>query len=148
MGMWSEIIFKYWKVRQWFDRRRTYTPSEQDTLAGYYTTAINIFRALEIDVASMPPQKQHLYHMMLVYADHDEAVMPKEARTATLLNFLHSQPDNWTVPPSSMSLDPTWAKQIEDYVGVVVFSNRDGINDIFEEICRKIDATAAKIKPR
>ena len=145
MSVWTEIVFKYWKIRQWFDSRRKYTPGEQEQLVGYYNTAMNIFKALNIDVASMQPEKQHLYHMMLVYADHHEAVMPKSARIATMLQFLHSRKHGWTAPPASQAVSDSWAEEVDNYVGVEIFSSKDGLKDIYDEICSKANQFGAQL---
>src|SRR5258708_11986375 len=93
-----------WWLRKRLDGNERPTDSQAATLAGYYTKAMNLFRALEIDVAAKPVETGRLYHMMLLYLDHDEAICPVALRTASLIRFLSNLGTSSPMPPPPAEL--------------------------------------------
>ncbi len=122
-----------WLQKQ-LNRKRSLTHSQQEMLINYYTNAMDVFRALEIDIDSKPADMKKLYHMMLLYLDREEVICPSEARTASLIGFLDGLGSGWTLPPTSMSVSKEFAEEVDGYVAVELFRNHLGLKDIYDEI--------------
>src|SRR5882724_11410617 len=117
------------KAASWFRKRPgrddSLTDSQAEILAGYYTKAMNLFHAIEIDLESKPAEAQRLYHMILLYQDSDEAICPAAARTANLIGFLGSLGTGRTLPPTDVEVymadeiarDHLGMKAIHDEIG-------------------------------
>lgn len=128
-----------WWLRKQFDRRRQDTESEAETIVNYHTRAMNIFRALQIDVDSKPAESQRLYHMMLLYMDDKEMICPGAARTASLIGFLDSLGSGWVLPPTSHVISKEFAEQVDGYVAMEIFRNHLGMKDIQDEITKAME---------
>jgi hypothetical protein len=99
---------------------------------------MNIFRVLGIDIESKVPETQKLYHMMLLYLDHDQSICPREARTASLIGFLDSLGSGWKLPPTSWSVSKDFAEEVEGYMAMEIFRNHLGMKDIRDELANAI----------
>jgi hypothetical protein len=121
-------------LRKRLDRNDLPIDSQAATLAGYYTKAMNLFHALEIDVESKPVEAGRLYHMMLLYLDHDEAICPAAARTTTLAGFLDSLGCGWTMPPTSAEVSKQFAEEVDGYLATQISRNHLGMKTIHDEI--------------
>jgi hypothetical protein len=95
---------------------------------------MNLFRALEIDVESKPVETGRLYHMMLLYLDHDEAICPAAARTASLSGLLGSLGCGWTPPTTSVEAPKQFAEEVDGHLSVEISRNHRGIKDVHDEI--------------
>src|SRR5258705_2607843 len=123
-----------WWLRKWLDCNERPMDNQAATLAGYYTKAMNLFRALEIDVAAKPVETGRLYHMMLLYLDHDEAICPAAARTASLIGFLDSLGRGWTMPPTGAEVPKKLAEEVDGYLATEILRNHLGLKDVHDEI--------------
>ena len=131
-------------LRKRLDRNKGPTDGQAEILAGYYTKAMNLFHALEIDVESKPTETGRLYHMMLLYLDHDEAICPAAARTANLIGFLESLDRGWTLPPTNVEVAEQLAEEIDGYLATEISRNHLGMKDIHDEIADAIAKFNAK----
>ena len=136
------IFAKALWFRKWRDRRPT--DAQTEILAGYYTKAMNLFRALEIDVESKPVETQRLYHMLLLYHDSDEAICPAEARTANLIGFLDSLGSGWTLPPTDGEVSKQVSQDVDGYMAEEIARNHLGMKTIHDEIGDAIAKFIAK----
>ena len=125
------------------DRNNGLTDDEARILAGYYTKAMNLFGALEIDVESKPAEKRRLYHMMMLYLDHDEAICPAAARTANLIGFLDSLDRGLTLPTVS-EISKQSAEDVDGYMAIEISRNHLGMKDVHDEIADAIAKFNAK----
>src|SRR4051812_48855748 len=88
-------------LRKRLERKERPADSGTEILARYFTKAMNLFAALEIDVESKPAEKRRFYHMMLLYLDREEAICPGASRTASLNGFLDSLDGGASSAPGS-----------------------------------------------
>ena len=130
-------------LRKRLDRNKRPTDGQAEILAGYYTKAMNLFHALEIDVESKPTETGRLYHMMLLYLDHDEAICPAVARTANLIGFLDSLDRDLTLPTVS-EISKQSAEDVDGYLALEISRNHLGMKTIHDEIADAIAKFNAK----
>ncbi len=130
----------------WWSRKRPGhderpVDGETEIIAGYFTKAMNLFGALEIDVESKPVEKRRLYHMMLLYLDHEEAICPAASRSASLRGFL----DRIGAPlePGSEHSEPS-ALEVDHLLAVEVSRDHLGMKAIHDEIADAIAKFNAK----
>jgi hypothetical protein len=126
------------KAGSWFRKRlgrdEPVTDSRTQILAGYYTKAMNLFHALDVDVESKPAETQRLYHMILLYHDHDEAICPAAARTANLIGFLDSLGTGRTLPPADVEVSKEVSEDVDGYLADEIARNHLGMKAIHDEI--------------
>jgi hypothetical protein len=136
------------KAASWLRKRRDrndgLTDDEARILACYYTKAMNLFGALQIDVESKPAEKRRLYHMMMLYLDHEEAICPAAARTANLIGFLDSLDRGWTLPPTNVEVSDQLAEDVDGYMATEISRNHLGMKTIHDEIANAIARFNAK----
>jgi len=145
----SRIAWWLQKASWWFqkkdDERRKLSDSEEAQLVTYYQRSMSIFSQLGIDVNSKPAETRTLYHMMLLYLDNDEVICPAAARTASLMGFLNTTDSGWTLPPTSQSVSPEFAKEVDGYFAMEIFRNYRGLEEIRDELVEAINARGAQI---
>ena len=130
-------------LRKRLDRNKGPKDAQAEILAGYYTKAMNLFYALEIDVESKPTETGRLYHMMLLYLDRDEAICPAVARTANLIGFLDSLDRGLTLPPVS-EISKQSVEDVDGYMAIEISRNHLGMKTIHDEIAEAIAKFNAK----
>lgn len=131
-------------LRKRLDRNKGPKDAQAEILAGYYTKAMNLFYALEIDVESKPTETGRLYHMMMLYLDHDEAICPAAARTANLIGFLDSLDRGWTLPPTNVEVSERLAEEVDGCLAIEISRNHLGMKTIHDEIADAIAKFNAK----
>jgi hypothetical protein len=134
--------------RKWRDRQRTLTDKQGEILLGYYSKAMSLFETMGINIESKPEEQRRLYHMMLLYLDHEEVVCPWEARTASLIGFLDSLGTGWQLPAASDHVSKKFAKEVDGWMAVEIFRNHLGLKDIHDEIQEAIARAASEIHQR
>ena len=125
-------------LRKRLDRNKRPADGQAEILAGYYTKAMNLFYALEIDVESKPTETGRLYHMMLLYLDHEEAICPAVARTANLIGFLDSLDRGLTLPSIDAEASDQLAEEVDGYLAIEISRNHLGMKTIHDEIAGAI----------
>ena len=130
-------------LRKRLDRSKRPTDGQAEILAGYYTKAMNLFHALEIDVRAKPTETGRLYHMMLLYLDHDEAICPAVARTANLIGFLDSLDRGLTLPSTGTEISKQSAEEVDGHMATEISRNL-GMKTIHDEIADAIAKFNAK----
>jgi len=105
---------------------------------------MNLFHALEIDVESKPAENRRLYHMMMLYLDHDEAICPAAARTANLIGFLDSLGRGRTLPPTNVEVSEQFAEEVDGYMATEISRNHLGMKTIHDEIVDALSKFNAK----
>jgi hypothetical protein len=130
-------------LRKRLHRNKGPKDGQAEILAGYYTKAMNLFHALEIDVESKPTETGRLYHMMLLYLDHDEAICPAVARTANLIGFLDSLDRGLTLPAVS-EISKQSAEDVDGHMALEISRNHLGMKTIHDEIADAIAKFNAK----
>src|SRR5258706_7860914 len=131
-------------LRKRLDRITGPKDGQAEILAGYYTKAMNLFHALEIDVESKPTETGRLYHMMLLYLDHDEAICPAVARTANLIGFLDSLDRGLTLPSTDTEISKQSADDVDGHIALEISRNHLGMRTIHDEIAEAIAKFNAK----
>ena len=131
-------------LRKRLDHNKRPADGQAEILAGYYTKAMNLFYALEIDVESKPTETGRLYHMMLLYLDHDEAICPAVARTANLIGFLDSLDRGLTLPSAGAEISKQSAEDVDGYMALEISRNHVGMKAIHDEIAEAIAKFNAK----
>src|SRR6267142_5694559 len=119
-------------LRKRLDRNTGPKDGQAEILAGYYTKAMNLFHALEIDVEAKPTETGRIYHMMLLYLDHEEAICPAAARTANLVGFLDSLGRGWTLPPTDAEISKQSAEEVDGYMAIEISRNHLGMKTIHD----------------
>ena len=136
------------KAVSWFRKQPggndSLTDSQTQVLAGYYTKAMNLFHAIEIDVESKSAETQRLYHMILLYHDTDEAICPAAARTANLIGFLASLGTGRTLPPADGEVSKQVSQEVDGYMADEIARNHLGMKAIHDEIGDAIAKFIAK----
>ena len=136
------------KAASWFRKRPgrddSLTDSQAEILAGYYTKAMNLFHAIEIDVESKPAEAQRLYHMILLYQDSDEAICPAAARTANLIGFLGSLGTGRTLPPTDVEVSKQVSHDVDGYMADEIARDHLGMKAIHDEIGEALAKFIAK----
>ena len=136
------------KAVGWFRKRLgrddPVTDGQTQILAGYYTKAMNLFHALDIDVESKPVETGRLYHMMLLYLDSEEAICPAAARTATLIGFLSSLGTDRALPPADVEASRQISQDVDGYMADEIACNHLGMKAIHDEIADALAKFIAK----
>jgi hypothetical protein len=131
-------------LRKRLDPDQRPTDGQAAIIAGYYTKAMNLFHALQIDVDSKPAEKRRLYHMMMLYLDRDEAICPAASRTASLSGFLDSLNSGRIPAPENAEVPKPSAEEIDGHMAIEISRNHLGMKTIHDEIADAIAAFNAK----
>src|SRR5258706_3339798 len=131
-------------LRKRLHRNKRPADGRAEILAGYYTKAMNLFHALEIDVEAKPTEAGRLYHMMLLYLDHDEVICPAAARTANLIGFLESLERGWKLPSADVEVSKQVAEEIDGHMATEISRNHLGMKTIHDEIADALAKFNAK----
>src|SRR5258708_13230240 len=118
--------------------------SQTQILAVYYTKAMNLFHAIDIDVESKPAEAQRLYHMILLYQDCDEAICPAAARTSNLIGFSVSLGTGRTLPPTDVEISKQVSQAVGGYMADELARNHLGMKAIHDQIADALAKFIAK----
>jgi hypothetical protein len=127
------------------DKRHKPTTEQEDLLIKTHNNAMNMFKALSVDMDSKPQEQKRPYNMVLLYMDDSETICPAYVRTASLMGFLESTDGGWKLAPLHMAHDAEYAKEIDGYFAVELFRNYSGIEDIHKELKEAVNRTAASL---
>jgi hypothetical protein len=148
--MFEKLAWRLQKAAWWMqkrrDERKSPTDSDLRALQRYYDTATGIFDQLGIDVKAKPADVQRLYFMMLLYLDNEEVICPAAARTASLIGFLDTTGAGWAMPPTSQTVTPEFAKDVDGYFAMEIFRNYRGLEDIHTELVDAINRRNAELQ--
>jgi hypothetical protein len=82
---------------------------------------------------------------VLLYIDDQEVICPAAMRSASLIGFLETTGSGWALPPTSVPLTPEFAKEIDGYMGMEIWRNHFGMEDIHKELQAAIAKTNAAL---
>jgi hypothetical protein len=62
------------------------------------------------------------------------------------MGFLNTTDSGWALPPTSQSVSPDFAKEIDGYFAMEIFRNYRALEEIRDELVEAINARGAQIQ--